>query len=61
MLANGDEEESDEENDKSTLMAESLKQTELREIPKQAEPEVGTGNIASDVGKQGPVKCIASQ
>ena len=61
VLAKGAEEESNEEDDESTLMAGSLKQTELGDSSKKAEPKVGTGDVAGDVRKQGPVEPIASQ
>ena len=61
MLAKGDKEEFDEEDDESTLMAESPKQTKLGDSSKQAEPKVGTRDVVGDVGKQGPFMLVASQ
>ena len=61
MLAKGDKEEFDEEDDESTLMAESPKQTKLGDSSKQAEPKVGTRDVVGDVGKQGHVEPITNQ
>ena len=60
VLAKGKEEELDKEDDESTPVAESLKKTELGNSFKQAEPEVGVGDVAGDVGKQEPVEPVAS-
>ena len=60
VLAKGEEEESNEEEDESTPVAESPKQIELRDSSKQAESEEGAGDAAGDVGKQGLVESIAS-
>ena len=59
MLAKCDE-ESDEE-DESTLMAESPKQAELGNSSKQAEHKAWTEEMVIDVGPKEPVEPVVSQ
>ena len=61
VLAKGDEEESDEKDDESTLIVESPKQIELGDSSKQAKLEVGAGDVTGNVGKQGLVEPIVSE
>ena len=58
VLAKGGD-EFEEQDDESTPMAGSMKQSELGD--KQAEPEAGARDVTGDVEKQCPIEPIASQ
>ena len=61
MLAKGDEGESDEEEDESTLMGESPKQVEVGDSSSQAERKAGTEEMVMDVGLKESIEPIMSQ
>ena len=60
MLAKGDEEEFDEEDDESTPMAQGPKQAEHGDSSKQAEPKEGTRNVAGDAWLKDPVETVVN-
>ena len=61
MLAKGDKESIEEDEDELTPVVESPKQTELRDSSKQAEPEVGVGDVDNDAVAIEAVELIVSQ
>ena len=62
MLAKGDEEsEEEEDEDEPTPVVGSPRQTELRDSSKQAEPEVGAGDVAGDAMAKEAVEPVVSQ
>ena len=61
MLAKGDEESEEDEEDELTSMAGSLVHAELGDSSKQVEPEVGAGDVAGDAGNKEDVKPVVSQ